>query len=441
MGFLAELYSPKHWKETLSVLLLLLVFLSEAIYRVPLYSYSLNFIASWQQHFPSPLTGELCKRFSFFGTETALALLLILVYITAPRRLFLKLTMVYYVNQCMNAFSKLFYHDPRPYFSSDSVRAINCTRGYGNPSGHAIAAVSVYGSLWIMTYLEEWKGFSGFHSPRVRAGVKWVSLSAVVVVMGLTFFARMFLGVHSANHVLFGACIGAWIVFAFAVALQQYVDAHLGSSTRDHNQFLISLGGSVVLLAFLLVQIANFAAYFWLRNEPNLLEPEWVARINAKCPGSLTNWDPVSDVFRMILHTTLYPLIYLSQLLSSRWFPRAFEDWTARIGAAKMALRFLVVAALLCICFAPYVLVPADSSFAVSMSVGIVLPNLLSAFGGFLAVDWFCLRLGLVGTPERETEDDKCYCIDIEMQPARIEERTPEYKALTEGISDPSTNA
>jgi len=37
-------------------------------------------------------------------------------------------------------FFKLFYHDPRPFWSSDAVQAFQCSTQFGNPSGHSITA-------------------------------------------------------------------------------------------------------------------------------------------------------------------------------------------------------------------------------------------------------------------------------------------------------------
>ena len=37
-------------------------------------------------------------------------------------------------------FFKLYYHDPRPFWSSDAIQAFQRSTQYGNPSGHSITA-------------------------------------------------------------------------------------------------------------------------------------------------------------------------------------------------------------------------------------------------------------------------------------------------------------
>jgi len=37
-----------------------------------------------------------------------------------------------------SGFLKMTYHDPRPFWSSDDVKAFTCLTQYGNPSGHSM---------------------------------------------------------------------------------------------------------------------------------------------------------------------------------------------------------------------------------------------------------------------------------------------------------------
>jgi membrane-associated phospholipid phosphatase len=42
-----------------------------------------------------------------------------------------------------SSFLKMFYHDPRPFWSSDDVQAFNCSTQYGNPSGHSMLTFGI----------------------------------------------------------------------------------------------------------------------------------------------------------------------------------------------------------------------------------------------------------------------------------------------------------
>ncbi len=331
----------KYWRETLCAVLFLA---TEQFYRNPLYSYSLDLITSWQQSAPVPITENFMKFVSIFGEKTVLTLLMLGIFSFSPRRFFLRMLLIYAVSQCMYSLMKEIYHNPRLYFSSDSVAAISCGKGYGNPSGHAVTTVAVYGSLWVMVYEGDWKDF--FPQKWIRLFVKWTTLALALVIMVLTFFARVYLGVHSVNHVLFGALLGAWVVFCFGVALRPRVETYIDFVTREKQQFgLTRCGISILLLAFA-VQALNLVMYLKFRHDSEFAQSDWLRRINQKYHGLLDKHDMISDSFTSVLHTVEYPLLYLSQLFSSRVFPSVFGDWYSHIGGPHRGHRRIAFALL-----------------------------------------------------------------------------------------------
>jgi membrane-associated phospholipid phosphatase len=120
-------------------------------YRQPTYDYSLEFIANWQDNATESKT-DFFKFVSLFGGQD----LVIIVYAFSTRKLLIKFLAVIFTAQVANNFLKIFYHDLRPYYSSDEIVAMNCSCGYGNPSGHCLLTFSVYGSLWVLLFTEKY---------------------------------------------------------------------------------------------------------------------------------------------------------------------------------------------------------------------------------------------------------------------------------------------
>ena len=45
--------------------------------------------------------------------------------------------------------SKLFYHQPRPYWVRAEIEAYNCSTQFGNPSGHCLFSAGMATTLWL----------------------------------------------------------------------------------------------------------------------------------------------------------------------------------------------------------------------------------------------------------------------------------------------------
>ena len=109
-------------------------------------------------------------------------------------------------SELTNAVLKAVVHRGRPEFADPVAKA----GGYSFPSGHAMAALTLYGALGYVIA-------SRVEGTRRRAG--WVGLAlAVVVLVGVS---RLYLGVHYLSDVLAGYAAGAaWLLLSIlAVSL------------------------------------------------------------------------------------------------------------------------------------------------------------------------------------------------------------------------------
>jgi membrane-associated phospholipid phosphatase len=152
-----------------------------------------DFIAGLQNS--APWLEAPSRFFSFLGTEKFYLFLLPFLYWCVDVRLGLRVGVILSVSDCLNAFLKLLFHQPRPYWVSNKVRVIKAEVSYGLPSGHAQHAVTVWGTV------AAWgKGW-----------LRWL-MATLIFLIGLS---RIALAVHFPTDVLAGWFIGGVILWAF----------------------------------------------------------------------------------------------------------------------------------------------------------------------------------------------------------------------------------
>jgi undecaprenyl-diphosphatase len=148
----------------------------------------------------------------FLLDVTALGTGLVVLTIVGVAALFLALTEHRYSailllvatggGQLLSTILKLFYDRPRP----SNVEALTHTMSTSFPSGHAMSAVIVYGTVaYLAARLQK--------SPLARAATM---LAASIVILAIAA-SRVYLGVHYPSDVLAGTIVGAaWAAFCMA---------------------------------------------------------------------------------------------------------------------------------------------------------------------------------------------------------------------------------
>ena len=95
--------------------------------------------------------------------------------------------------------TKLYYHEPRPFWVGPDVEAWHCSTQYGNPSGHAFMSMSMAMTLWldanhVWTTSPDYT--DSLHS------IIYTRLAYLLVALTFTVtvgFSRVIIGVHSWN--------------------------------------------------------------------------------------------------------------------------------------------------------------------------------------------------------------------------------------------------
>jgi undecaprenyl-diphosphatase len=153
---------------------------------------------------------ELLDRFLL--DVTALGTGLVVLIVVGVAGLFLALTDHRYSailllvatagGQLLNSVLKLFYDRPRP----SNIEALTHTMSTSFPSGHAMSAVIVYGTV----------AYLAARLQKERWARALTMLAAVIIIIAIAA-SRVYLGVHYPSDVLAGTIVGAaWAAFCMA---------------------------------------------------------------------------------------------------------------------------------------------------------------------------------------------------------------------------------
>ena len=152
-------------------------------------------------------------------------------------------------------FLKIIFHSPRPYWVDTRVKAISLESSFGIPSGHAMDAASIWGSI--------------------AASVKrrWATWLALILIF-LIGLSRIYLGVHFIHDVIGGWLAGGLLLWGY-LSIEKKI-AGWANRRSLPMQILLSFLVSVVLI--LLSLLARWLVRGWQLPE------EWVT--NATSAGN-----------------------------------------------------------------------------------------------------------------------------------------------------------
>jgi len=126
------------------------------------------------------------------------------------------------------SYLKLAYADPRPYMIDKDIVPIRCSKGFGNPSGHSLAATLSA----ITIFLDVMHGYTHKGNPRHTVSrysiVYFILLAFALFWAGSIPYTRFLMGVHSLDQIVYGATLGVWAGFTLHFVVRdniiKYVD-------------------------------------------------------------------------------------------------------------------------------------------------------------------------------------------------------------------------
>ena len=132
-----------------SFLTLFIILIVETHYSQPLFESSLDFIIQVQAG-ASSAASTIWSLYSNVGIASGVALppsILLLIYWDRLHSFFYVI-MLTAMLAMMNV-TKLWYHQPRPFWVDEEIQAFDCTTQFGNPSGHSLFSMGAALTLWL----------------------------------------------------------------------------------------------------------------------------------------------------------------------------------------------------------------------------------------------------------------------------------------------------
>ncbi len=326
----------------------------------PILDWGIHFIAGLQTSAPWLVAPS--QFFSFLGTEEFYLFILPFLYWCVDVRLGLRFGVILTVSDSLNIFFKLVFHQPRPFWVSDRVRAFSAEGSYGLPSGHAQHAMTVWGTM--AAWLRGW--------------LRWL-MAALIFLIG---YSRIVLAVHFPTDVLAGWLIGGLILWAFL----KWETAVLAWFNRFTLAQKIGLGFAASML-LLIISLSGLA--FLPPADP----PQWeitAARAFSLAPGQAAI-HPRGTTGMVGVAGTFFGLVAGAILIFQRGGFDAAGKWS------KRALRFGVgIIGLAILWLGLRMVFPRDVSL-VSQVLRYVRYT-LTGFWVTYGAPWVFIKLGLLDT-------------------------------------------
>lgn len=204
----------------------------------------------WVQAHAGESTYAFWNFVTAFGGGSFIVLLIGLTLWHAGTKLGLRLMIAAVLGTIAMDLLKIAFAEPRPYYEWSQVYPWHTNSGFGMPSGHAAAAVCVWGTVAAMAR---------------RAWVTW-SCVGLIFLIGAS---RIYLGVHYPSQVVFGWLVGLVVLSG----MERYGD-RMASTFRSW-RFTQQLTFAVACSGLILVAKWSLCE----RVEGNVIVPEaWATR-------------------------------------------------------------------------------------------------------------------------------------------------------------------
>lgn len=211
---------------------------------------------AWLQDLGSWLT-PVMKGVTFLGDEQFYLLILPIFLWWIDIGLGIRIGLALLLSAGVNGALKLVFGLPRPYWVSDTIKALSTGTTYGVPSGHSQNAVVLWGRL--ATIVKQ----------------TWLQVLLIILIV-LIGISRAYLAVHFPTDILSGWAIGViflWLLIAIDEPVRRWL-SRLNLTGRL--LAAASLSGFVLLLGLLA---------FW-GSAGRVVPDAWIMQAAAAVPGS-----------------------------------------------------------------------------------------------------------------------------------------------------------
>jgi len=193
------------------------------------------------------------KLFSFLGQEEFFLVVTPALYWCVNASWGLRLGIMLILSNGFNFWLKLAFASPRPFWFDNQVKALVSETSFGLPSGHAMTAAAMWGTV------------AGMVKKR------WFTITAVAIVF-LIGLSRIELGVHFTSDVLVGWLFGG-LLLVVLFRLEKPTTAWV-RKMGPGQQVLAAVVSSLLMLALTFLATALRSEWTapadWLANAPDL---------------------------------------------------------------------------------------------------------------------------------------------------------------------------
>ena len=190
----------------------------------------------WLESIRNPFLDEVMKLFTLLGSELLFIVLALTVFWCVDKREGCYLLFVGFFGTILNQFLKLLCRIPRPWVNSKLTvvdGAKEDAGGFSFPSGHTQNITGTLGSV------------ARWHRQT------WLRILCVVLIL-LTSFSRMYLGVHTPLDVSVSLLIGTVLIFVFYPIVK---------NAADHPGRMYLLLGIMTVLSLAFTLYANLCSF------------------------------------------------------------------------------------------------------------------------------------------------------------------------------------
>ena len=185
----------------------------------------------------NPFLDAVMSFFTLFGSEIAFIVIALAIFWCVDKKEGYYVLFVGFFGTILNQFLKLFYRIPRPWVKDPNFTIVESARadagGYSFPSGHTQNVTGTLGSV-------------------ARWSKHWGIRILCIVVLLLTSFSRMYLGVHTPLDVGVSLALAAVLIFVFYPIMKKAV---------DEPQKMATLLAVMLAISFAFVLYANLTDF------------------------------------------------------------------------------------------------------------------------------------------------------------------------------------
>lgn len=211
----------------------------------------------WLESIRNPVLNFIMQAFTYLGSEVLFLVIALTVFWCVNKREGIYLLFVGFVGTVLNQFLKVVFRIPRPWVQDKNFTIVESARadatGYSFPSGHTQNVAGTLGGIARWTKR------------------KWLRIVCIVLLL-LTSFSRMYLGVHTPLDVGVALLTAAVLIFALYPVVRK---------TEENPKLMYILLGVLLSIAFAFVLYANLTDFSALGTDEEVLANINEARKNS----------------------------------------------------------------------------------------------------------------------------------------------------------------